>query len=114
MAVLLFGLTFAGIDSLPVIVVCLFIGFGFLGLVIPSTAVLALEDYGATAGTAAALMGTLRFAAGAVSIALASAFFDGTSLPMVTMIAGCAVGAFVLSRVTLSGREVAEAAAPAE
>jgi DHA1 family bicyclomycin/chloramphenicol resistance-like MFS transporter len=115
MAVLLLGLTVAGVDSLPVIVVCLFVGFGFLGLVIPSTAVLALEDYGPTAGTAAALMGTLRFAAGAISIAAASAFFDGTPLPMVTMIAACAVGAFVLSRVTLAGRRaVAEEAAPAE
>jgi DHA1 family bicyclomycin/chloramphenicol resistance-like MFS transporter len=109
----------AGVDSLPVIVVCLFVGFGFLGLVIPSTAVLALEDYGPTAGTAAALMGTLRFAAGAVSIAAASVFFDGTPLPMVTMIAICAVSAFVLSRVTLAGRqaaepEAAEEAAPAE
>jgi DHA1 family bicyclomycin/chloramphenicol resistance-like MFS transporter len=117
MALLLFGLTVAGVDSLPVIVVSLFVGFGFLGLVIPSTAVLALEDYGPTAGTAAALMGTLRFAAGAVAIALASAFFDGTPLPMITMIAACAVGAFVLSRVTLSGRAAAEpkeAAAQAE
>jgi DHA1 family bicyclomycin/chloramphenicol resistance-like MFS transporter len=117
MALLLFGLTVAGVDSLPVIVVSLFVGFGFLGLVIPSTAVLALEDYGPTAGTAAALMGTLRFAAGAVAIALASAFFDGTPLPMITMIAACAVGAFVLSRVTLSGRTAAEpkeAAAAAE
>jgi len=35
---------------------------------------------------------------------------------MVTMIAACAVGAFVLSRVTLAGRAAAEAeeAAPAE
>jgi hypothetical protein len=34
---------------------------------------------------------------------------------MVTMIAACAVGAFVLSRVTMTGRAVAaEEAAPAE
>ncbi len=31
--------------------------FGFLGLVVPSTAVLALDRHGAIAGTASALMG---------------------------------------------------------
>jgi DHA1 family bicyclomycin/chloramphenicol resistance-like MFS transporter len=44
-------------------------------------------------------------------IVVASIFFNGTALPMVTIIALCAAGAFVLARLTLSKGEVA---APAE
>ena len=46
--------------SLPVLGALLFIGFGFLGLVIPTTSVMALEDHGEIAGAASALMGTLQ------------------------------------------------------
>ena len=44
-------------------------------------------------------------------IVVVSLFFDGTALPMVAIIAVCAVGALVLAVLTLSRREVA---APAE
>ena len=48
------------VDRLDVLVLLLFAGNGFLGLVIPATSVLAMEDYGEFAGTASALMGTLQ------------------------------------------------------
>jgi DHA1 family bicyclomycin/chloramphenicol resistance-like MFS transporter len=99
--VALLAVTAAGVDRLDVLAVLLFVGYGFLGLVIPTTAVLALEDHGAIAGTASALMGTLQFAVGAVAMALSGLAFDGTSLPMVSGIAICAVTAFAISRVTL-------------
>ena len=107
MSLILLGLTLAGIDELAVLMTMLFLAFAGLGLVIPSTAVLALENHGPIAGMAAALMGTLQLASGAVVIALVSIFFDGTSLPMVAAIALCAVGAFALSRLTLRRRELA-------
>ena len=94
----------AGIDSLAVLMALLFVGYGFLGLVIPSTAVLALEDHGAIAGTASALMGTLQFVTGAVAMLVAGLFFDGTPLPMVAGIAGAALIAFVLTQLTLGKR----------
>ena len=75
----------------------LFVSFGCLGLVIPSTAVLALEAHGANAGTASALMGTLQLGTGASVIVLVSAFFDGTQTSMVSAIAACGLTAFVLS-----------------
>lgn len=109
----LLGVTVSGIDRLDVMAVMLFVGYGFLGLVIPTTAVLALEEHGAIAGTASALMGTLQFATGAVAMAIIGLFFDGTSLPMVVGIAACASIAFGLTQVTL-GRGRAVAAAPAE
>jgi DHA1 family bicyclomycin/chloramphenicol resistance-like MFS transporter len=44
---------------------------------------------------------------GAVMIVVASAFFNGTSLPMVATIAVCAVAAFILTRLTLRPGKVA-------
>ncbi len=111
-AVALFVITIAGVDSLAVLITMLFLAFACLGLVIPATMVLALDPHGPIAGTASALGGTLQMVTGAVMIVIVSAFFDGTTLPMVTTIAICAVGAFVLSRLTLRTREFA--VAPAE
>jgi MFS transporter, DHA1 family, multidrug resistance protein len=112
-ALILFAITAAGVEDLGVLMVMLFLAFACLGLVIPATMVLALEEHGPIAGMASALGGTLQFVTGAVTIAVASFFFDGTALPMVTVIAALAVGAFVLSRLTL-GRQPASAAQPAE
>lgn len=97
----LLGLVATGTDRLDLLMALLFVGYGFLGLVIPTTAVLALDRHGRIAGTASALMGTLQFVTGAAVIAVVGRFLDGTALPMVSGIAGCAVVAFLLARVTL-------------
>ena len=104
-AILLFAATLAGADSLAVLMTLLFLAFACLGLVIPATMVLSLEEHGPIAGMASALGGTLQFITGALLIVVVSVFFDGTSLPMVTAIALCAVGAFLLTRLTLGGGE---------
>ena len=103
----LLAVTLAGVDSLPVLMTFLFVGFGTMGAVIPSSMVLALEEHGRLAGTAAALGGTLQLVTGAVVIVLVSIFFDGTPLPMVIGIAACAAAAFVVTRLTLSRRDEA-------
>jgi DHA1 family bicyclomycin/chloramphenicol resistance-like MFS transporter len=102
--VLLLSLNLAGIDRLDLMLALLFAGYGFLGLVVPSTAVLALDDHGEIAGTASALMGTLQFVAGVLVMALVGAFVDGSARPMLAGIAGCAVVAFVLAQLTLRRR----------
>ncbi|WP_448097741.1 multidrug effflux MFS transporter [Luteibacter yeojuensis] len=109
--VLLAAITTVGVDNLAVLMAMLVIGYGFLGLVIPSSAVIALEEHGAIAGTASALMGTLQFGTGALVIALLGRFIDGTSLPMVAGIAACAVISFTFARVTLRHRPVAASTA---
>ncbi|CAN7338271.1 multidrug effflux MFS transporter [Devosia sp. LjRoot3] len=91
----------AGFNQLPVLATLLFVGYGFLGLVIPTTAVLALDGHGEIAGTASALMGTLQLVTAAVVMAVVGSFFDGTAQPMVIGIAACAAIAFVLTRLTL-------------
>lgn len=98
-----------GFNQLPVMAAFLFVGYGFLGLVIPTTGVLALEDHGEIAGTASALMGTLQFVAAAVAMAIAGLFFDGTAVPMAAGIALCAVCAFVLTQATIGRRRVVAA-----
>ncbi|MDB5503355.1 MAG: drug transporter protein Bcr/CflA family [Tardiphaga sp.] len=110
-AVLLLALTLMGFDSLRVLIPLLFVSFAFLGLVIPSTMVLALENHGPIAGIAAALGGTLQMVTGGAMIAVAGLFFDGTSLPMVATIAVTAVGALLVSLATLRKREPAAAMA---
>ena len=63
--VMLLSCNLAGLDQLPLMLALLFVGYGFLGLVVPTTAVLALDHHGSIAGTASALMGTLQFVTGA-------------------------------------------------
>ena len=111
--VALFAIMASGVDRLYVMAALLFVGYGFLGLVIPTTSVLAMEEHGEIAGTASALMGTLHFAIGALAMGVAGVFFDGTPLPMVAGITLCAVISFTLAKVTLGrAREAVEA--PAE
>ncbi|RVD61476.1 Bcr/CflA family efflux MFS transporter [Mesorhizobium sp. M2D.F.Ca.ET.185.01.1.1] len=111
--VALFAIMASGVDRLDVMAALLFIGYGFLGLVIPTTSVLAMEEHGEIAGTASALMGTLHFAIGALAMGVAGIFFDGTPLPMVAGITLCAVISFTLAKLTLGrAREAVEA--PAE
>ena len=103
---LLLALFLLGADGLPVLLALLFVGYGFLGLIIPTSAILALEEHGPIAGTASALMGTLQFAVGAAVMAVVGLFVDGTGLPMVAGIAGSALMAWVLVRGTLAtGRQ---------
>ncbi|MET0382766.1 MAG: multidrug effflux MFS transporter [Burkholderiaceae bacterium] len=112
------ALNLAGIDRLGALIVPLMVGFGFLGLVLPTTSVMALDDHGYIAGAASALMGTLQMVGGALVIAVMSGFADGTSRPMLTGIAAMAAVTFGLTRATLRGQRPAVdrrgAAAPSE
>ena len=98
---LLFAITAAGVDNLAVLIAMLFVGNAFLGLVIPTTMVLSLDDHGPIAGMASALGGTLQMVAGGLVIVIVSWFFDGTTLPMVGAIALCGLVALLLAWLTL-------------
>ncbi|MDB4990778.1 MAG: Bcr/CflA family drug resistance efflux transporter [Myxococcaceae bacterium] len=99
---LLVGLWYCGLGSLALLATLLFIGFGFLGLVIPTTTVLALDDHGAIAGTAAALMGTLQMVTGAVVVSLLAQWVDGTPWPMIVGIALSSLATVCLTWYTLA------------
>lgn len=104
---LLLLLDLLGVDRLLPLLALLFIGFGFLGLLTPATAVLALDRHGPIAGTASALMGTTQFLCGALMMALVGRFVDGSSRPMVTGIAACAMAALWTTRRTVPARPAA-------
>jgi DHA1 family bicyclomycin/chloramphenicol resistance-like MFS transporter len=110
-ALILFAVTAAGIDRLAVLAALLFVTFACLGLVVPSTMVLALEEHGPIAGMASALGGTLQMVTGGIMIVIVSLFPNTTALPMVAIIALCAVGALGLSIATLRRRAPAPQAA---
>ncbi len=100
-ALVLLAATAAGLDSLPFLIGLLFAAFSCLGLVVPSTMMLSLDDHGPIAGTASALGGALQMLASGVVIAVVSLVFDGTALPMVSVIAFCAICSLTLTLITL-------------
>lgn len=100
-------LNLAGVSRLDLMLALLFVGFGFLGLVMPTTAVLALDRHGAIAGTASALMGTLQFLVGTTMMALVGLFADASARPMVAGVALCAAIVWLLARITLGARRPA-------
>ena len=94
----LFVVGLAGYATLPVTMAGLFIGNMFLGVVLPTSQVLALEDQGEHAGLAASLGGTMQMVAAGVLVAAAGPFLDGTVVPMLAAIALCGTLALGLSR----------------
>jgi DHA1 family bicyclomycin/chloramphenicol resistance-like MFS transporter len=93
----------AGGDRLAVLIALYFVASGFMGLVIPTASVLALEKHGAIAGTASALMGTLQMLGGAAAMGIVSLFATGKPLPMVVGMAAGALVGVALTWITLAG-----------
>lgn len=101
-----------GFDGLAVVSVVLFVGYGFLGIILPVSSVLALDAHGAIAGTAASLMSALQLATGSLMVAISGSFIDGTIGRLTAAIAGCAVIA-ALAQLALGKRNVALTSLPA-
>ncbi len=92
-----------GGDRLGVLIVLFFIASAFMGLVIPTVSVLALEEHGPIAGTASALMGTLQMLVGAVAMGVVGLFANGEPLPMVAGMALGSLTSVALTWLTLAG-----------
>ena len=110
MAVL--AVTTLWVDSLALTMALLFIGFGFLGLLLPAAGVLSLEDHGAVAGSASALLGAIQMIIGALSMTLIGVFADHTPAPMLIGIALCAIAAMFTTVWTLRRLPAHLASAP--
>jgi DHA1 family bicyclomycin/chloramphenicol resistance-like MFS transporter len=102
--VVLAALTAAGVDSLPLMMGLLFIGYGFVGLVLPSTSVMAMEHHAPIAGAASALLGSIQMAIGSCCMGLTALFSKEAPLPMVVGIAVCAAMACAIAQVVLRPR----------
>jgi DHA1 family bicyclomycin/chloramphenicol resistance-like MFS transporter len=101
-------LQLAGVDQLAVLLGMLFVGYGALGLVVPATMVLSMDDHGPIAGAASALGGTLHFVCGILVMGTVSVFANGDPVPMLAAIAGSAAMACAFAWGTLrrTGRVV--------
>ncbi|HRO13239.1 multidrug effflux MFS transporter [Amaricoccus sp.] len=100
---LLLLVALAGYATLPVIIAMLFVGNAFLGVVMPTTMVMALDPHPDIAGLASSLGGTLQMVTGGVMMALAGPFFDGTATPMVAAIAVAGLLACATAALTFRG-----------
>jgi MFS transporter, DHA1 family, multidrug resistance protein len=98
---LLLGLFAAGVDHLVVMVALLCCAYACLGMTVPTSSILALEEHGAIAGTASSLIGTLQFGLGSVVMAFSGTFANGAPLPMIAGITLCAVLCMGFARITL-------------
>lgn len=76
----------------------LFLYTSAVGLILPNASALAMLPHGRTAGAAAALLGTLQFALGAVSALGVGALEDGTAAPMGLAIGACGLLSFCAHR----------------
>ena len=92
-----------GGERLAVLIGLYFVASALMGLVIPTTSVLALEDHGAIAGTASALLGTLQMLSGAAAMQIVGLFSTGKPLPMVVGMATGALIGVALAWITLGG-----------
>jgi DHA1 family bicyclomycin/chloramphenicol resistance-like MFS transporter len=99
------ALNAAGMNGLATMIVLLMIGFGFLGLVVPTTSVMALDHHGEIAGAASALLGMIQMVAGALVIALMGLVTDGGVLPMLAGIAAVALLTWALAWISLRGEK---------
>jgi MFS transporter, DHA1 family, multidrug resistance protein len=105
----LLAVTLAGGLTLWGLVALLAIGNAFMGLILPSAMVLALDDQGARAGLASSLGGTLQLLVGAVGVGALSPWLGADPLAMVAGIAASATLTLVLALMVRSPQAAARA-----
>lgn len=93
----LLALFIAGFGSIWLMIGMLVLANFFMGFMIPAVMVLSLEEHGPIAGAAASLGGTLQMLLGAGAMALGGVLFDGSPVPMLAIIAGCGITAFIIA-----------------
>jgi len=87
----------AHVGGFPVLVTLLFLSLGCVGFTSPNATALAMAPHGKIAGNASAVLGCLQFAIGGAGGMLVSGLDNGTSIPMVSVIAVGACLALVIN-----------------
>src|SRR5690606_17797484 len=82
--------------SLSLIVFFIFCFFACLGFVFPNTSALALNPFSKSAGSASALLGSIQLSIGALASVLVSVLHNNTNLPMVGIMATCAIASYLI------------------
>jgi len=93
-----------GTGGFPLQAVLIFGCLCTTGLCYPNVMALALEPFPAAAGSASALMGTMQYGLGALAGVFVGLCQDGTALPMVLTMTGCALaGSFAFLLAIIAG-----------
>lgn len=85
------AMTLSGVLSLPLLVASIILLFSTIGILMSAGTVIALHPHPKEAGSASALIGTIGFASGALSSSAVAFGEDGSVMPMVATMAGCAL-----------------------
>ncbi|PZO66422.1 MAG: Bcr/CflA family drug resistance efflux transporter [Paracoccus denitrificans] len=96
--------------TLVMVIIGLIIANAFLGLVIPTSMVVALDPHPDIAGLASSIGGTVQMLTGGVMIALTGLFMNNTSLAMVAGIGLCALLSWIAAVATMPRLRVGRAA----
>lgn len=88
--------TYYGWYDAYMLIALMFIFLTGQGLTGPNSTALSLAPFTHLAGSASALMGSWRLGAGGIISAIVSFLHNGTAMPMIGMMAGCAVISLVL------------------
>ena len=103
-------LALAGFGTLSVCIAGLALGNACLGLIIPSTMVLALDEQGEKAGLASSLGGTLQMLTGGVMVVALGPWLGADAVPMIAGIAGAALVTMILTLMVAQGQAARTAA----
>lgn len=82
--------------TLSGIVILIFCFLACQGFVFPNTSALALNPFSKSAGSASALLGTIQLSIGAVASVLVSIAHNRTNIPMITIMAACAISSYLI------------------
>jgi DHA1 family bicyclomycin/chloramphenicol resistance-like MFS transporter len=78
------------------LIAMMFVFFSGQGLTGPNSAALSLAPFSKNAGSASALFGSWRLAAGGIISAIVSLFHNQTALPMIVTMASCAIVSLIM------------------
>ncbi|HEV2198632.1 MAG TPA: Bcr/CflA family multidrug efflux MFS transporter [Bryobacteraceae bacterium] len=96
----------ARLGGFPALLALLFLSIGSLGFAFPNATALAMAPHGRVAGNASAMLGCLQFAIGGAGGMLVSGLDNGTSIPMVAVIAAGACLALAINLTLAPKNEV--------
>ncbi|WP_235880086.1 Bcr/CflA family multidrug efflux MFS transporter [Polyangium aurulentum] len=100
---LLVAVAVSRVGGLAAVVVSLFLFVASLGFINPNATALAMENHGARAGLASALLGSIQFAVAACASSLVGILNDGTMRPMAGVMAACGVASWAASAMARRG-----------
>lgn len=96
----LLGIALAAWGGLPAMAIALFAFVTCIGFIGSNATALAMEDQGARAGLASAVLGAAQFAVAATASSMVGLLNDGTARPMAGIMAACGGASMIASRAT--------------